>query len=52
MLLGNSFNFSTAICNSSQRLEHLKRLQKEKINADRDIMEITNCSNEGKYNVL
>ena len=36
----------------SQRLEHLKRLQKEKIKADKDIMEIINDSNEGKYNAL
>eukprot|EP00731_Ephydatia_muelleri_P032516 Em0024g60a len=35
-------DITNAIRNSSQRLEHLKRLQKEKIKADKDIMEIIN----------
>ncbi|KAL5508923.1 hypothetical protein EMCRGX_G004187 [Ephydatia muelleri] len=40
-------DITNAIRNSSQRLEHLKRLQKEKMKADKDIMEIINDSNEG-----
>ena len=52
MLLQLFQDITNAIRNSSQRLEHLKRLQKEKIKADKDIMEIINDSNEGKCNVL
>eukprot|EP00731_Ephydatia_muelleri_P018591 Em0011g631a len=35
-------DITNAIRNSSQRLEHLKSLQKEKIDADKNIMEIIN----------